>query len=109
MARSSTTFQPGRSANPSGRPKLTPEQRDAREALRATGPEVVARLSRLLNSRDERVAATVALGMAKMIGLAEPDRVEVSNPTESSPLAGASVDELVTMLAMVRERAKAAS
>ncbi len=100
MARTRTTFTKD---NPGpGRPPLTPEQKDAKAALRLLGPDVVARCKQLLQSDDEKVAAQMALGLLKSIGLDAPTKVEVEG--DRSPLVQASVEELVAMLAMVRAK-----
>lgn len=64
MARSSTSFAPGKSGNPSGRPALTEEQRVAREMKAQCQPKVVKELMRLVlkAKRDaDRIAAAKAL------------------------------------------------
>ena len=83
MARSKTTFTKD---NPGpGRPPLTPEQKDAKAALRLLGPDVVARCKQLLQSDDEKVAAQMALGLLKSIGLDAP--LEVAAVVRAGPLA----------------------
>ena len=69
MARSKTTFTKERPGP--GRPPMTPEQKDAKAALRLLGPRIVERLAQLIDSPDDKVAASVNLGVAKMIGLDE--------------------------------------
>jgi DNA-binding transcriptional MerR regulator len=49
-------WKKGQSGNPGGKPKLTPEQREATAKLRKYTPEVVDRLRQLCKSKDERVA-----------------------------------------------------
>lgn len=105
MARTRTTFTKD---NPGpGRPPLTPEQRDAKAALRLLGPDVVARCKQLLQSDDEKVAAQMALGLLKSIGLDAPTEVKVEGAR--SPLASLSVEELVACLEIHRERVRATS
>ncbi|MCX6950627.1 MAG: hypothetical protein NTV51_00325 [Verrucomicrobia bacterium] len=68
MAKSSTSFVKGKSGNPSGGPRLTPALRKARELLdNVCGPESIEGLRELMRSDDEKVKATVCLGVAKMV------------------------------------------
>ena len=43
-------FKPGQSGNPSGRPKQTPEQKDALEAIRGLTPRAVEVMREILDS-----------------------------------------------------------
>ena len=56
MARSGTSWQQGQSGNPSGRPKMTAEEREARAALRRLTPKLVARIDAWLDDEDPRFA-----------------------------------------------------
>ena len=44
-----TSFKPGKSGNPSGRPKQTAEQKDALDLIRTLAPKAAEELERLLN------------------------------------------------------------
>ena len=58
-------FQPGRSGNPSGRPKRTPEEKDALEAIRKLAPGAAEKLKALLNST--RTPAAVKVRVCELI------------------------------------------
>jgi hypothetical protein len=58
VAKSRTSFAPGQSGNPGGRPRAL---LDARELARTHTPEAIAALVAALNSPRERVAAATAL------------------------------------------------
>ena len=58
MPRSSTTFQPGQSGNPSGRPK---KDADIEFLAKQHTPEAISALVAALKSPKERVPAAVAL------------------------------------------------
>ena len=49
-----TAFKPGQSGNPNGRPKQTPEQKDALEQIRSLAPEAVMRLRELISKPDTK-------------------------------------------------------
>jgi len=100
VARSKTTFTKD---NPGpGRPPLTPEQKDAKAALRLLGPDVVARCKQLLQSDDEKVAAQMALGLLKSIGLDAP--LEVAAVVRAGPLDGVAAEKVAAVLDELRER-----
>jgi plasmid stability protein len=48
----STSFKPGQSGNPKGRPKQTPEQQDALQAIRNLAPEAAEVLHNMLTGED---------------------------------------------------------
>ena len=52
-----TSFKPGQSGNPSGRPKKTQEQQDALEAIRALAPQAPAVLMDVMNNPSAPPAA----------------------------------------------------
>lgn len=54
-------FKPGSSGNPGGRPKHTPEQRDALEAVKSLAPEAVETMARLLRAKDTPSALKVRI------------------------------------------------
>lgn len=70
-------FVKGKSGNPSGRPAVSPAMRKARTALedKAT-PRAVEVAIELLDCDDDKVRATVALGLIKA-GLGEHTRAAV--------------------------------
>lgn len=54
-------FKPGSSGNPGGRPKRTPEQRDALEAVKSLAPDAVETMERLLKAKDTPPALKVRI------------------------------------------------
>lgn len=50
----STAFKPGQSGNPNGRPKQTPEQKDALQQIRALAPEAAKRLREIIQSEESK-------------------------------------------------------
>lgn len=54
-------FKPGSSGNPGGRPKHTPEQRDALEAVKSLAPDAVEAMARLLKAGDTPPALQVRI------------------------------------------------
>ena len=54
-------FKPGSSGNPGGRPKHTPEQRDALEAVKSLAPDAVETMERLLKAEDTPAALKVRI------------------------------------------------
>jgi hypothetical protein len=45
-------FAPGQSGNPNGRPKTTPEQKDALQAIRDLAPKAAQELEKILDAED---------------------------------------------------------
>lgn len=58
-------FEPGKSGNPNGRPKLTARQRDALEAIRTLAPSASLVLEDILN--DKGASPAVRLKAVEMI------------------------------------------
>lgn len=54
-------FKPGSSGNPGGRPKHTPEQRDALEAVKSLAPDAVETMARMLRAKDTPPALKVRI------------------------------------------------
>lgn len=52
-------FKPGQSGNPSGRPKKTPEQKDALQAIRDLAPQAAEELAKILRGEDTPIAAKI--------------------------------------------------
>ena len=60
-----TSFKPGQSGNPNGRPKQTAEQKDAMQAIRDLAPEAARVLHNMLT--DAETPAAQRLKAAEMI------------------------------------------
>lgn len=58
-------FQPGQSGNPGGRPKRTPEERDALAEIRTLSAEVPGKLRALL--RDKKTPPAIRLRVCEII------------------------------------------
>ena len=95
MGRSRTSFAPGRSGNPGGRPKTIAAMQ---ELARAHTPEAIASLVTALNSPRERVAAAVAL-----LDRAPDDRELLLTRATTLELAGRS-EEAEKRLAELQSR-----
>ena len=54
-------FKPRSSGNPGGRPKHTPEQRDALDAIKSLTPEAVETMARLLRAKDTPSALKIRI------------------------------------------------
>ena len=52
----STSFKPGQSGNPSGRPKQTQEQKDALAMIRALAPDAAIRLKEIIQDPNVKTA-----------------------------------------------------
>lgn len=48
-------FQKGQSGNPNGRPKQTPEQKDALQQIRALAPDAAQRLREIINDPEAKM------------------------------------------------------
>ena len=80
-----TSFKPGQSGNPNGRPKQTAEQKDALQAIRDLAPEAARVLHNMLT--DTEAPAAQRLKAAEMVlerAYGKPEaKVEVSAPDNS--------------------------
>lgn len=78
----STSFKPGQSGNPSGRPKKTQEQKDALEAIRSLAPEASTVLLTVMNDPKAPPAARLkAVEMVLDRTYGKPDmQVTVDDP-----------------------------
>lgn len=70
-------FPSGVSGNPSGRPKLTEAQREAREARAAAQPDAVARLVAIIKSDKSKDQDAIAAAKVILDGL-EPLKLEMT-------------------------------
>lgn len=82
------------SINPSGRPRLTPEQREAREALLAASPEAVAKLVDLMRHGEPETALKAA---KVIVDKAVPDALDGEALSEASPFKALTVEALVAL------------
>lgn len=85
------TFQPGKSGNPGGRPKHTPEMREALDLANAALPDAVRKLIALMGNADPKVAMVASnsiidrvLGKAAQPIVGDEDRA----PLQVDDLAG---------------------
>ena len=90
----STAWKPGQSGNPTGRPTLTPEEREANELLQKASPARVRRLVELSLKAEEngdlKTAAHIELALLKKT---HPDRASMELTGEGGgPLQVAAVD-----------------
>ena len=94
----STRFKPGNRANPAGRPKLTEEQKEIKEQLRALGPKAVEAAKKMLESdRVSSVAKVqiISLVLAYAIGRPESTLKLAAEPQQSIQLTEARVEALI--------------
>ena len=82
-------FQKGQSGNPSGRPKI-PD--DIKEAFKAHLPEAIAVLGRALKGKDERLRVMAAVHIAERV-LGKPQQ-NVNAKVEGVDLSAAHLDAL---------------
>ncbi len=100
-----TEFKPGQSGNPKGRPRLTQQQKNTLEKIRALAPRAEEVLEEILN--DETVPAIVRLKAVEMIldrtyGKA-PAKVDLVDPRASAQEARARLESIFTR-AVIRGR-----
>lgn len=91
-------FRPGQSGNPKGRPKTTPEQKDALQAIRDLAPDAAQTLSQILHSdtispKDKLRAVSMILD--RTYGKAEAT-LNVNDPQRDS------LDDLRRMVADIK-------
>lgn len=89
-------FQKGVSGNPGGRPKETPEMKDAKDKARKLCPKAVDRLAQLMDSANEQVAAAAANSILDR-GLGRPVQAIVGGDDESNPIRTVTRIELVDL------------
>ena len=81
-----TAFKKGQSGNPSGRPKLKPEEKDALQAIRDLAPNAAEVVAELLNNKQ--VSPAVRLNAANMVlerAYGKPDaKITIEQPDYSA-------------------------
>jgi hypothetical protein len=72
--RTRTSWQPGRSGNPGGRPRKTPEQRGVQELARRYSPEAIDRLTQIvLNGSDNDAVRACEAILNRAWGRPQPE------------------------------------
>jgi hypothetical protein len=84
-------FPPNVSGNPSGRPKLTEEQREALTILNAATPKAAKKLVKLIRSLDDRVALQAALALLNRVLGKEPAKADDSAAPQAHLSAAAAL------------------
>lgn len=94
-------FVKGQVANPSGRPKLTEPEKEAKRILTERTPRAAQRLGELLESEDDRVALAASLALLdRQLGkapAAQEDRdalAKAARPTWVNSLGRAAIVEI---------------
>lgn len=79
-------FKPGQSGNPNGRPKTTPEQKDALQAIRDLAPDAARTLSEILHSEEASAKDKLrAVGMILERTYGKPEAtINVNDPQRES-------------------------
>ena len=81
-----TSFKPGQSGNPKGRPKQTKEQKDALAMIRDMAPEAVERLREII--RDPKVKAEAQIKAIEIVLERTYGRPAAYDPTQGSAVNG---------------------
>lgn len=79
-------FQKGQSGNPNGRPKTTPEQKDALQAIRDLAPKAAQELEKILDAEDGSYAVklkAIDMILERTYGKAEAT-VNLNDPQRDS-------------------------
>lgn len=93
-------WKPGQSGNPNGRPKMTPE---ARQALADLVPKAVRALGRVLESDEAPAAATISAAREVLDrNFGKP--LQAFEDLTPARFADLSTDELVTLADAIRAR-----
>jgi len=94
-------FKPGNNANPSGRPKLTEAEIEAKRILSERTPRAAQRLGELLDSDDDRVALAASLALLdRQLGkapAAQEDRDALAHAARPSWLDSLGRAEIVAI------------
>ena len=92
-------FAQGNISNPGGRPRATPEEREAKRLLREGSIRAAKKLLKLIDSDDERMAFAASTAV---LGYSEVARVESEDPPSISL---EMADELEAAARKIREQA----
>jgi hypothetical protein len=96
MAKSSTSFQPGRSGNPRGRSPLTDKEKQARDILQAATPHAAATLAKAAMEGDVRAAMAV---LERVLGKPQSAPEDLEALTQQAQVSPELVVRALTRLA----------
>jgi len=94
MAKSSTSFKPGVSGNPSGRPPLSEKERRANEILQAATPHAAATIAKAAMGGDVRAAMAV---LERVLGKPRSSDEDLSAARSANPLAGLTPEQVLAI------------